>query len=191
MINTTRASKARNAIKLILLFTGLSLTNHSVVARLDHFLEFEKYFPLTVFLGIWFSALAALLYVAFTPRRIERVIWALLIGVSMLLAEAYYLITGEPITIQALDGMWDPSLIRLDVVGFYGTYFLQATIFTLLLLLGLFIPSPAIKILRPRITMLTPVVPCLLLGGLVYYIGASAVHETRGMPSQFLNSTLR
>lgn len=186
VINTKRASKARNTIKLILLFAGLSLTNHSVVAQLDHFLEFEKYFPLTVFLGIWFSALAALLYVAFTPRRIERVIWVLLIGVSTLLAEAYYLITGDRITIQALDGMWDPSLIRLDMVGFYGTYFLQASISTLILLIGLLISSPTIKIFRLKITMLTPVVPCLLLGGLVYYIGASTAEETRGMPSQFL-----
>ena len=177
-------------IKLILLFAGMALTNHAVIDRANHFFEFGKYFPLMVFLGIWMSAIAALLYVAFTPRRIERLIWAVIIVLSTAAAEAYFLVIGDRITIQALDGMWDPDLIRPDMVAFYGTYFLQALACALLLLVGMLVPPAGMEILRPRITMVIPVIPGLLLGGLVYYVGASEAHETRGMPSQFLNLAL-
>lgn len=185
-----QGSKTRIAIKLLLLTAGVVLTNHEFATRIAYFLEYELFFALAVFLGIWLLAIAALVYVAFTPRRIERYAWSALICLSTFVAEAHFLITGNRITIQALDGMWDPGLFGLEMVGFYGSYFLNALVDTLPLLLGLLIPSLTIGFLRWKITMLIPFAPCLLLAALVFYIGASAANETRGMPSQFLNQGL-
>ena len=123
-------------IKLALLATGLILTNHFISERLGYFLEYGLYFALFVFTGIWICALAALVYIAFTPRIIERYFWAILIGLATWLAEAHFQITGVRITIQALDAMWDPGLIRLESLGFFGSYFLQALLYTIPLMLA-------------------------------------------------------
>lgn len=182
-----QGTKIRIAIKLLLLAAGVVLTNHEFVRRIDYFLKQDLFFPLAVFLGIWIAALAALAYVAFTPRRVEQYAWSALIGLAAFVAEAHYLITGDRITIQALDAMWDPGLFRLEMVGFYGGYFLQALLSTLPLLAGLLIPPLAIGVLQWRALVLVPFAPCLLLAGLVIYVGASGGYETRGLPSQFLN----
>jgi glucan phosphoethanolaminetransferase (alkaline phosphatase superfamily) len=180
-------STALLVTKLLLLAAGLVLTNHMVLVRLGYFLKYSKFFPLTVFLGIWLLAITALVYVAFTPRRIERYVWTILICLSTVIAESHFLITGSRITIQSLDAMWDPGLISFDMVGFYSPYFLQAFLFTTLLFIGLLIPPHPVRMASYRFNLLLPVLPCLLLGGLIIYVGATASYETRGMPSQFLN----
>ena len=94
-------------IKVLLILSGLFLTNHTVLNRLDYFLEFNHYFTLVVFLGIWAIALAAILYVAFTPNQGARIFWVTLIGLSTLLGETYFLIMQEQLTVAALDEMWE------------------------------------------------------------------------------------
>lgn len=94
-------------IKVLLIATGLFLTNHNFLVRLDYFLDFKLYFPLIVFLGIWIAALIAIFYIAFTPRTSERVIWSVMICLAVLLGETYYLVTEDRLTIEALDAMWN------------------------------------------------------------------------------------
>jgi len=174
------------SIKILLIATGLFLTNHQVLARLGYFLDFKLYFPLMVFLAIWIAALIAIIYIAFTPRTPERVTWSLLICLAVFLGETYYLVTEDRLTIGALDAMWDPGLFGFDIVAFYGKYFLKALASTATLLVGLLIPPPAVSFLRWRGLAVIPLVPFLLLSGLIYYVGAAQGLETRGMPSQFL-----
>lgn len=177
-------------VKVVLIVSGLLLTNHSVMARLDYFLDFQLYFPFTVFLGIWLTALIAVFYLAFTPRTAERVTWSVVICLAVFFGETYYLVTGDRLTIGALDAMWDPDLFTLDIVAFYGSYFLNALASTSVLLAGLLIPFPAARILSWRGLALVPLLPFLLLSGLIFYVGASEGRETRGMPSQFLIPSL-
>lgn len=173
-------------IKFMLIGAGLMLTNHQVTARLEYFFDYQLYFPLLVFLGIWLAALVAVVYIAFTPRISERIAWSMVISLAVLLGETYYLITDDRLTIGALDAMWDPGLFRLDIIAFYGVYFIDALARTSVLLAGLLIPVPAGRLLNWRGLVFVPFIPYLLLGGLIYYVGASEGRETSGMPSQFL-----
>ena len=63
--------------------------------RLQYFLDSENYFALLAFLVIWVSALAAIFYIAYTPRNVERWAWSLLIFVGSFLGETYFRIVGE------------------------------------------------------------------------------------------------
>jgi len=172
-------------IKVLLIASGLFLTNHDFLVRLDYFLDFKLYFPLIVFLGIWIAAVIAIFYIAFTPRTFERITWSVLICLAVLLGETYYLVTEDRLTIGALDAMWSPGLISIDIVAFYGKYFLKALASTVTLLIGLLIPLQPARMLRWRGLAVIPLVPFLLLSGLLYYAGANGGNETRGMPSQF------
>ena len=174
-------------IKVLLILSGLFLTNHTVLNRLDYFLEFNHYFPLVVFLGIWAVALAAILYVAFTPNVGARIFWVTLIGLSTLLGETYFLIVQDQITIAALDAMWDPGLASVGMFAFYSYFILRALMATAVLVTGLLIPPTLVGKLKHRIFSLVPLIPCLLLIGLIYYVAASRGNETKGMPSQFYN----
>jgi len=186
-------------IKVLLILSGLFLTNHTVLNRLDYFLEFNHYFPLVVFLGIWAVALAAILYVAFTPNEGARIFWVTLIGLSTLLGETYFLIMQEQLTVAALDEMWeqmtvaaidevwDPGLANGRTSAFYHHYNLRALMATAVLVTGLLIPPPPVRKLKHRIFSLVPLIPCLLLTGLIYYVAASRGNEIKGMPSQFYN----
>ena len=174
-------------IKVLLILSGLFLTNHTVLNRLDYFLEFNHYFPLVVFLGIWAVALAAILYVAFTPNVGARIFWVTLIGLSTLLGETYFLIVQDQITIAALDAMWDPGLASVGMFAFYSYFILRALVATTVLVTGLLIPPTLVGKLKHRIFSLVPLIPCLLLTGLIYYVAASRGNETKGMPSQFYN----
>ena len=174
-------------IKVLLILSGLFLTNHTVLNRLDYFLEFNHYFPLVVFLGIWAVALAAILYVAFTPNVGARIFWVTLIGLSTLLGETYFLIVQDQITIAALDAMWDPGLASVGMFAFYSYFILRALVATTVLVTGLLIPPTLVGKLKHRIFSLVPLIPCLLLIGLIYYVAASRGNETKGMPSQFYN----
>ena len=182
-----RVSTALLVTKLLLLAAGLVLTNHKVLFKFDDLLQHHKFFPLAVFLGIWSLAITALVYVAFTPRRIERYFWTILICFSTFTAESYFLITGDQITVLSLDAMWDPGLISLSMVGFYSSQFLQAFLYTTLLFIGLIIPTHPVRVASYRFNLLLPVLPVLLLGGLIVYVGATPSYETKGMPNQFLN----
>ncbi len=139
-----------------------------------------------VFLSIWIATLAAILYLAFTPRTTERVIWSLCICLAVIVGETYYGVTDERLSISALEAMWDPSLFTLDILAFYGSYFLKALVSVAFLLVGLLIPPPPIELLRWRGLIATPFAPFLAVCGLIYYVGAGQTSETRGMPSQFL-----
>jgi glucan phosphoethanolaminetransferase (alkaline phosphatase superfamily) len=173
--------------KLALLAAGVWLTNHFVVPRVDYFLDFDLYFPLLVFAATWAAAIVALLYVAFTPSTGVRLGWALPIALSTLIAEVYYQVVGDRLTVEALDAMWDPDMANAGTVVFYGRETARALLAAALLLGGLLIPPPALNIPRWRSLALLPLVPAGLIGGIVVYAGASAGFETRGLPSQFHN----
>jgi glucan phosphoethanolaminetransferase (alkaline phosphatase superfamily) len=173
-------------VKVLLIAAGLYLTNHQVIARLVYFLDFRLYFPLLVFLGAWVCALIAIFYIAFTPRIYERLAWSFVICLTVVLAETYYLVTDDRLTIGALDAMWDPDSINAEIAAFYGSYFLEALVHTAVLLAGLLLPVPAKRLLKWRGLAAAPLIPLLLLCGLVYYGDATGGNETRGMPSPFL-----
>ncbi len=172
--------------KVLLIATGLYLTNHEVISRLEYYLDFRLYFPLVVFLGIWATALIAIFYIAFTPRTWEGLAWSAVIGLAVVLGETYYQVTASHLTLVGLDAMWDPDLINLENTAFYGSYFLESIARTAVLLAGILIPLPARRLLRWPALAAAPLVPFLLLCGLVYYVDATASNETRAMPSQFL-----
>lgn len=174
-------------IKVILIATGIYLTNHSVAARLDYFLDFRLYFPILVFAGIWAASLIAIFYIAFTPRTTERVIWTLVICLAVMFGETYYLVVHDRLTISALDAMWAPNLVSMDIAAFYGKYVLVAFARVSPLLAGLLVPwRGAEPWLRWRAMVAIPLVPYFLLCGLIFYVGGAEGRETSGMPSQFL-----
>jgi glucan phosphoethanolaminetransferase (alkaline phosphatase superfamily) len=109
-----------------------------------------------------------------------------LICLAVLLGETYYLVTEDRLTIGALDAMWSPGLITINIVAFYGKYFLKALASTATLLIGLLIPIQPARMLKWRGLAVIPLVPFLMLSGLIYYVGAGGGRETIGMPSQFL-----
>jgi len=174
-------------MKLLLLAGGIFFSNHAVLERLNYFVDGRLWFPLTVFFGIWAVSLLAILYVAFTPSNAARVAWSILIVLSTLVADTYFLIMADRITIDALDAMRVPGLIDNSIPAFYGQQILQASLVTAILAAGLLIPPPAMSFLQHRSLNLAPLAPCLLLGGLIFYVAGLSGNETRGMPSQFLS----
>jgi glucan phosphoethanolaminetransferase (alkaline phosphatase superfamily) len=76
------------------------------------------------------------------------------------------------------------------MAAFYGSYFMRALAGTSLLVAGLLLPPPPLGFLSSRKLTLLPLAPCFLLGGLIYYVGASYGLETKGMPSPFYNLSL-
>jgi glucan phosphoethanolaminetransferase (alkaline phosphatase superfamily) len=176
--------------KIVLITWGLLATNHEGWSRLASLMDSRLYFPVAVVVGIWITALVAIFYVAFSPFKIMRVLWTVLIGLSALAGETYFLVVGDRITIEALDAMWDPGLFSFELAAFYGSYILRALANTSLLVAGLLIPPPPLGFLSFRKLKLLPLAPCFLLGGLIYYVGASIGFETKGMPSQFYNLSL-
>jgi glucan phosphoethanolaminetransferase (alkaline phosphatase superfamily) len=177
-------------LKLTLLAGGLWLTNHFVAARLDYFLEFERYFALAAFLAIWAAAAIALLYIAFTPNIAARLTWALPVGLSTLVAETYFQVAGDRLTIEALDAMWDPDMVNAGTIAFYGHQTARALLGTAVLLGGLLLPPPPVALLRGRSLAFLPLLPLGLVGGVIVYSAASGGFETRGMPSQFHDVSL-
>ena len=182
---TPSSSRVMRGIKPGLILAGLILTNHQVLSRLQYFLDSENYFALLAFLGIWVSALAAIFYIAYTPRNAERWAWSLLIFVGSFLGETYFRIVGERLTIVALDAMWAPELLTGSLVMFYGAQSLVALAFSAVLLLGLVIPPHAVFMLRSRYLAAIPLLPLALLVSLIYYVGAANGNQTQAMPSQF------
>ena len=71
--------------------------------------------------------------------------------------------------------------------AFYSPYILRALMATAVLVTGLLIQPPPVRKLKHRIFSLVPLIPCLLLTGLIYYVTVSRGNETKGMPSQFYN----
>jgi glucan phosphoethanolaminetransferase (alkaline phosphatase superfamily) len=166
------------------------LTNHSIDSRLDHFLDFDLWFALAVYLGIWMAAAAALLYIAFTPLTGVRLFWSVLIGLSTLAAESYFQVVGDRLTIEVLDAMWDPDMVNLGTVAFYGEQAVRAFLGTAVLLGGLLLRPPPLGLPRWRSLALLPLLPSGLIAGVIVYAAASAGQETRGLPSQFHDLSL-
>jgi glucan phosphoethanolaminetransferase (alkaline phosphatase superfamily) len=179
------ADRARLLLKLALLACGVWLTNHFIAARLAYFLDFDLWFALAAYLGIWAAAAAALLYVAFTPLAGVRLFWSVLIGLSTLVADSYFQVVGNRLTIEVLDAMWDPDMVNADTVAFYGRQAARAVLATAVLLGGLLIRPPRIALLRGRALAFLPLLPMGLVGGVIVYSAASGGEETRGLPSQF------
>lgn len=174
-------------LKVVLISAGIFLTNHGLIRRLDYYLDSQLWFPLLVFAAIWFFALVAIFYIAFTPRRVERVAWSVVICLAVLFGETYYQVVADRLTLFALDAMWAPTLVNMDIVAFYGNYALEAAARVSPLLLGLLIPYPAAdKRLRWRGLVALPLVPYVLLCGLIFYVGGAETRETSAMPAQFL-----
>ena len=177
-------------VKLLLLAAGIILSNHVVLERLAYYVGFSHWFPLLVFLGIWVVSLLAIGYVALTPSKGARLFWTIWIVISTLVGESYFLIMEDRITITALDAMWVPGLMDISVPAFYGKQIAQALLATMILAAGLLIPPPVIRWLRYRPLTLAPILPCLMLAGLIFYVAGLKGNETKGMPSQFYNLSL-
>jgi len=175
----------RIRVKLLLLAAGIYLSNHVVLERLAYYVDFRHWFPLLVFLGIWMVSLLAIGYVAFTPSKGARLFWTTLIVLSTVIGESYFLIMET-----ALDAMWVPGLIDISIPVFYSKQILQALLATMILATGLLIPPPTVSWLRSRFLTLAPLLPGLLLAGLIFYVAGLKGNETKGMPSQFYNLSL-
>jgi glucan phosphoethanolaminetransferase (alkaline phosphatase superfamily) len=119
-----------------------------------------------------------------------RVFWSLVIVMSSLIGETYFLIVDDRLTIEALDAMWDPQMVDISIPAFYGVTLLEAVMKSTVLLAGLLVPPPQIRRLASVIVGLVPIVPCVLIAGVIFHVGGQIGHETRGMPSQFLAASL-
>jgi glucan phosphoethanolaminetransferase (alkaline phosphatase superfamily) len=177
-------------VKLLLLAAGIYLSNHIVLERLAYYVGFSHWFPLAVFLGIWAVSLLTILYVAVTPSTGARLFWTILIVLSTLIGETYFLIVEDRITIVALDAMWVPGLVDTSIPALYGKQILQAALAAVILAAGLLIPPPTVHWLQYRFLTLAPLTPCFLLAGLIFYVAGLRGNETKGMPSQFYNLSL-
>ncbi len=182
--------RTRLLLKLALLACGAWLTNHFIAARLDYFLDFDLWFALTAYLGIWIAAAAALLYIAFTPLTGVRIFWSVLVGLSTLVAESYFQVAGDRLTIEALDAMWDPDMVNAETIAFYGHQAAHAILGAAVLLCGLLLRPPQVALLRGRSLAFLPLLPFGLVAWVIVYSAAAGGLETRGMPSQFHDFTL-
>ena len=102
-------------------------------------------------------------FVAFTPREGVRLLWVILIGLSTLLGETYFLLTEQQLTVEHLDQMWEqvtvaavsdnpePGLTNIRLIGPYHESVLRAFFATALLVFGLFIKPPPVNFLKHRI----------------------------------------
>ena len=109
----------------------------------------------------------------------------MLIGLSTFTGDLYFRITGDRLTLEAIDAMWDPAQLDADIAGFFAPFVTLSALGTAVLVIGIITPPPHWR--RPGMRMhdALPLIPCSLLMGLVYYVGGGAMHEARGMPTQF------
>lgn len=175
---------ARVGIKLALVVAGLYLTSHEVLFRIDWFIERSEWFYLAVMAGIWFTAVAALLFVSFSTSAMVRIIWATPILISTFLGDLYYRIAENRLTYVALEAMFDAATPDPGILIFYSSYMLQSVTGTMVLGLGMLLPPFRVR-LGCRPYGLLPAIPLLLLSVLVYIFAGQGGNETRGMPTQF------
>ena len=81
--------EAATGLKLLLLLVFVVLTNEELSQRLSALLLFERYLVLAIMLGVWVSALCALVCVAFCPAPWLRVSLALAIALSSFAGDAF------------------------------------------------------------------------------------------------------
>ncbi len=177
-------------LKILLICIGLVLTNHEVLSRIQYFYARSHHFPLTVLLGIWASTLVAIVFIAFSPSRRTRLIWALLIGFSTLAGDLYFQITDNRLTLPAIEAMRDLSLVDTGMIAFYATSIIQSLVGTAILAAGVIIKPPHFRMLNLRLFQILPLIPCSLLIGLHSYFAVGEINEGRGMPTQFSSLSL-
>lgn len=176
--------------KILLIGVGLLLTNHEVVTRIQYFYSRSSYFPLSVILGIWASVLVAIWFIALSPSRRTRIIWAVLIGFSTLAGDLYFRITDGRLTLDAIVAMRDLVLVDVGMIGFYADFIIHSLVSTGILITGIIITPPMFGNLNLRLFQLLPLFPYFLLIGLINYFAVGGINETRGMPNPFYSLSL-
>ncbi len=185
-----------SSLKVCLIFICLFQTNHQVLWRIENFFEFKKYFALTVFSGIWLAAMMAIIYLAFTPAKMTRIIWALLIATSTLCGDLYFEIVQEPLTFNSLQVLWSSFRWYLDsgdlgdMVYLYGKQISRTLFYSTFLALAIGFTPPHFQVLNWRPLKLLPFIPYFLIIGIIYYSAGGLELETKGVPSQFYNLSL-
>lgn len=185
-----------NSLKVFLIFLCVFQTNHHVFSRIENFIEFRKYFAFTVFSGTWFAAIVAIFYVAFTPAKLTRIIWALLIATSTLCGTLYFEIAEERLTYNSVEVLWNSFRMYSDsgdlgdMVYLYGKQISKALLNSIILALAIGFTPLHFHALNWRILKLLPSIPYLLIIGIIYYSAGGLELETAGMPSQFYNLSL-
>jgi hypothetical protein len=189
-------------IRTLLIFCGLVLSNHLVLERLGHFIAFDKYFALFIFLAIWFVSLIVIFCIAFTPNRGAKLFWVIVIVLSTLLGETFFQFAGKQLSVAMLDDMFmqmtaaaanqmaNPDPANAGLAEYLDVKILLPLLAAALLGVGLIMENPQFRFLKHWAFNLVPVVPCMILVALISYTATSQGRETLGMPSQFYNVSL-
>lgn len=184
-------------VKIALLIGGLVLTNHLVWERLQHFINGELWFALSVFCLIWLASLLAVLYVAFTPHQGTRLFWTIIIGFSTLFHDVYFRSSGNVFALWSVDEWFNrsakamdqqlsnPDLANAGLVESASSSLIFSILATAMLVAGLMLRHGAVDWLKPRLLVLLPATPLLLLTALAAYAGVNRGQELHGMPGQF------
>jgi hypothetical protein len=161
-------------------------SNHGLDERFAGFLASRAYVQAGAYCVIWLTAVAAVLYSAFTPRLPVRIVWGVLIACAGFLADVYFCIMKLHFNIDSAEALWNMRFWAGDVITSFRDLMLWPTIRSALLL-GLCVLPPVLRQLEARRLMLVPLLPVLLGMAVIFGSGGYGI---AGLPSQFSTISL-
>jgi glucan phosphoethanolaminetransferase (alkaline phosphatase superfamily) len=180
------------ATKLSLLALGIWLTNHDVARGFLLFASSGRGVRLALQAVFWVAAAGAVFTLAFSPLRRRHAVWIALILISTVLGDFFFRVTGDRVTVRALDALWSvmlavgPSSELPKVIAFYGPEAVASALGTAALAAGFLIRAPVLPLTKLLPVAMLPLVPCLLMGAHVVYRAGTDDFERVGSPQQFM-----
>lgn len=178
------------AFKVLLVLVFLQQTNDGLAQRVFLLLDNGRFGTLAVFLAIWVISAVALLIAALQPSWWVRLGWGLVIAISTAVGWGYQQASQSELTVFDLLSLWNARHEAGRATEFYHHAAMMA--------LGVFAIGLAIVLIPPfsgngrfsrwlRRLAWVPVVPFLLIGGIVY---AKSGGGSQALPSQFTPAAL-
>jgi len=165
-------------------FVGFLIwTNPGVGERIGILIEEGKVLGLAAFLTLWTICIGALVAVAFSPRWPVRLFWVLVFAISGGVGLVFFRIGGSDFSIFDAVSLWSARHEGGRAFAFYQSYIIEGVVAAVLAIL-LFTLTPyrwRPQFLRSRYVALVPLVPVLLIAGMIY---SRDGYGNRGLPTQ-------
>ena len=169
-------------VKLLLLLVFVTLTNYGAWRRLETLASSPA--KVLGFLALWGISVVALLFIAFSPRRVWRCLWAVVLAVSSMAALSHSLITQTELGLADFEQLLGLLAFTGNVVDFYAVQLLTAGAFCALGIVALNLP-PHGPALAPRARRAAALLPLLATAGIVGVLLSHGGGGADGLPVQF------
>jgi lipid A ethanolaminephosphotransferase len=170
------------SVKLLLLVVFVTLTNYGAWRRLETLASSPA--KVLAFLALWGISVAALLSIAFSPRRFWRCAWTAVLVASSMAALAHLLITQTDLRLADFEQLLGLLAFSGNVVDFYAAQLLTAAAVCVIGIVALGMPPRGAR-LAPRARRAAALLPLLAVAGIVGVLLSHGGDGADGLPVQF------